>query len=164
MSGIGVFGVGSPFGDDRIGWEAIRAAQELGFAQRHGLQRLEACDRPGTHLLALLQGLDSAIVIDAMHSGAPPGTLRRLDSAELGSLHGTHSTHGFGLAYTLSLGKMLDALPPRLVLYGMEIAATSPQDGLSDAVAQAIPQLLQAIACELAGDLSTNAPACPPSL
>jgi Ni,Fe-hydrogenase maturation factor len=51
----------------------------------------------------------------------------------------------------LSLGKMLDALPPHLVLYGVEISAASPQDGLSDAVAQAIPPLLQAIARELAG-------------
>lgn len=151
MSGVGVFGIGSPFGDDRIGWEAIRAAQALGFAQRHGLQRLQACDRPGTQLLALLQGLDSAIVIDAMHSGAPPGTLRRLDSAELGGLHDTYSTHGFGLAYTLSLGKTLAALPPCLVVYGVEIAAASLQDGLSDCVAQAIPQLLQAIARELGG-------------
>jgi len=151
MSGVGVFGIGSPFGDDRIGWEAIRAAQAQGFAQRHGLQRLQACDRPGTHLLALLQGLDSAIVIDAMHSGAPPGTLRRLDSAELGNLHATSSTHGFGLAYTLSLGKTLDALPPCLVLYGVEISTASLQDGLSDCVAQAIPQLLQAIARELGG-------------
>ena len=76
-------------------------------------------------------GADEVIVVDAVCSGAPPGTIHRLDPlAEPMPAALSHgSTHAFGLAETIELARALDRLPPRLTVYGIEgerfAAATS---------------------------------------
>lgn len=122
--GTVILGIGSPFGDDRIGWaaaEAIRAASWYGALQPR--LRVVALDRPGVGLLAEMAHADQAIVIDAMRTGALPGTVRRLVTDDLDAPAPACSGHDVGVIATLHLGRALDLLPRRLALFGIEITA-----------------------------------------
>ena len=61
-------------------------------------------------------GADAVIVVDAVSSGAPPGTIHRLDplAEPIPAALSQGSTHAFGLAETIELARTLDRLPPRL--------------------------------------------------
>jgi hydrogenase maturation protease len=64
----------------------------------------------GTALLESWKGADTVILIDAVASGAYPGTIHRLDArAQLlpaGFLH--TSSHAFGVAQGVELARALD--------------------------------------------------------
>lgn len=152
MTVVRIIGIGSPSGDDRIGWETIDALRASGLPAHFpaGSISTECCDRPGARLVALLADADPGIVIDAMRSGAPPGTIRRLTAGEVEAAPGLLSSHGFGLAEALALARALGALPPRLIVFGVELAQAHPGAGLSAPVRAAIPGVLERIIGELA--------------
>ena len=76
-----ILGVGSPFGDDRAGWSAaaLLAASPL-VANSAGQIEVRTLDRPGTLLLAEFGKSNGVMLIDAMRSGALPGTILRLEA------------------------------------------------------------------------------------
>jgi hydrogenase maturation protease len=85
-------------------------------------------------------GADVVIVVDAVSSGAPPGTIHRLDplSEPIPAALSQGSTHAFGLAETIELARALDRLPPRLTVYGIEGEAFGAGDELSGPVRAAV--------------------------
>lgn len=110
-------------------------------------------------LLGLWDGADLAVVIDAVRSGAPPGTVRLVElggdgvgepvEAGRGDAHGgsrTTSTHGIGLAGVLRLARSLGRAPRRLVVVGIEGTAFGFGEGLSPAVEAALPGALRCVA------------------
>ena len=115
-------GIGSPFGADRLGWQAVSALQSRLSAAAFPCFsfRFEQSDRPGSGLLNLLRECDVALLFDAMISGAEPGSVRRFAVDELASCSGFLSSHGFGVADALALGRQLQLLPPTLLVYGIE--------------------------------------------
>ncbi len=119
---IRIIGVGSPFGTDRLGWAAIDHLRAEGVEQRRsaGEVLLASEDRPGLGLLVAMRGAELAILIDAMHSGLPFGTVRRLDPSQLIRQAGPISSHDIGVAETLAMGATLGDLPPRLLILGIE--------------------------------------------
>ncbi|MGF1547777.1 MAG: hydrogenase maturation protease [Thiotrichales bacterium] len=137
-----VIGIGSPFGADVLGWrvvEALRARRE--FQARHARDvATELCDRPGSNLLRVLQAYDTAIVVDAMLSGARAGSVRELDLDELPATAPT-SSHGFGLASALHLGRALHQLPVRLIVMGVELAKSDAEFDPSEAVTRILYRL-----------------------
>ena len=64
-------GVGSPNGDDAVAWAVVRRVQErlTGVDCR--------CLHGGQQLLDLLDGQGTLVLIDAVVSGAPSGTIQR---------------------------------------------------------------------------------------
>lgn len=118
-----ILGVGSPFGADRLGWQAVAALERRPLAAEfpHLAIRCEQSDRPGSRLLTLLGQADAAIIIDAMRAGLPEGRVRRFSVAELGAEAGLMSTHGFGVAEALALGRALGGLPEEIVVVGIEM-------------------------------------------
>ena len=85
-------------------------------------------------------GADAVIVIDAVSSGAPPGTIHRLDplSEPIPAGLSQGSTHAFGLAETIELARALDRLPARLLVYGIEGGCFDAGDQLSPPVRAAV--------------------------
>ena len=67
-----------------------------------------------------------AYVVDAISSDAQAGTIVRIDGSRRSGLFSRPavSTHGIGLGETIELGRVLDMLPGRLVIYGVS-AVTS---------------------------------------
>ncbi len=118
---VRIIGIGSPSAGDDAGWRLARALQgaDLGRGFADGTVETVLCGHPGDLLLGPLQGLALAVLIDAMCTGASPGSLRLLEMEDL--VEGPALTsHGFGVARILALGRALGALPPRLILYGIE--------------------------------------------
>lgn len=155
---IRILGIGSPFGDDKLGWEVITALRQS-LQQSSLIQRLPAhqislatCDRPGSRLLELMQGADLVVLIDAVSSDAPVGTLLRLQGEQIETADGLLSSHGFGVASALALAKALNALPARVVLWGVEVGPapeTAADAPMRPEVEQAIPRLVAAVIREI---------------
>ena len=133
-----VVGCGNPAaGDDSAGIEIVRRLSDLGGC---GCE-LRGETGPGVGLLDLLPLADVILFVDAVTSGAVPGTLylTSLPSAELepralSSLSG----HGWGLVETLKLANALGRTVPRLVLLGIEAGTVTQGAPRSAAVEQAI--------------------------
>jgi hydrogenase maturation protease len=122
-----IVGVGSPFGDDTLGWRALDALQGSGWRPPGCRVSYRKADRPGAGLLELFAGRDAAVLLDALVAGGAPGTVRLLDRAEL-LLHGSRaSSHALGVAEVLALGERLGMLPPRLWVIGLVPGGPGPE-------------------------------------
>lgn len=136
-----MIGIGSPYGDDQAGWRVAEYLRQLPEAA--GIEVLIR-DRPGSRLLEDLEYCASAILVDAIHSDAPAGTLHCLTIDSLAEVSSITSSHGFGLVETLSLGEALGILPSRLLIYGVEIEPAQTillEAPLTPAVAAAVQRL-----------------------
>lgn len=140
-----ILGVGSPFGADRLGWQAVAALERQSLAAQfpHLDIRFEQSDRPGSRLLTLLGQADAAIIIDAMCAGLPAGSVRRFAIDELSAESGLMSTHGFGVADALALGQALGGLPGKMVVVGIEM-------GGEEFAAESMAALVELVQGELA--------------
>jgi hydrogenase maturation protease len=105
-----------------------------------------------TTLLAHLQPAHSAWLIDAAQSGAPPGTIHRVDCATTDALppRSTVSSHGFGVAEAIGLARALGTLPPRCIVYAIEAADFTAGAPPTPAVARAAQEVADRILAELA--------------
>jgi hydrogenase maturation protease len=138
-------------GDDAAGLEAVRLWQASYHENTPDVQ-VEFCELPGLDLLNLLTGTTTAILVDAVVSGAVPGTIHRLDRLQLAAfLPGSNSAHGWGVAETLALGSQLDpqSLPEKIILIGIEASQMELGAGLSRGVKNALGDVAQAIQEEI---------------
>jgi hydrogenase maturation protease len=145
-----VIGVGNPDrGDDGVG-PAVLARVEA---------RLPAAARPvcllGDDPAAIMeawQGAPHAVVVDAMLSGAVPGTVRRFDAggSALPVEVGLPSTHALGAGAAIEMARVLGRLPARLTVYGVEAGGFTTGAGLSQAVAAAVPAVAEQVLAEVA--------------
>jgi hydrogenase maturation protease len=143
---VRVLGVGSPFGDDRLGWVAVEALRRSPWlaALPAGALEAEACDRPGAMLLSAWRDAQHVILLDAVRSGAVPGTLFCLQGRELSGA-AAFSTHDFGVAEALTLARSLGEHTAHILLLGIEADPACRGDQLSPAVASAMPLLLERV-------------------
>lgn len=149
MTPTRVIGLGSPSGDDRIGWLAVRRLRRAAGPQPpHGLDFI-VLDRPGTRLLEAMRGADAVVLADAVRSGAAPGTLHRLDAAALMRSRQALSSHDLGVAAAVALAEALGELPAALVLIGIEIGDGGTSRRLGTAVARQLPAMVDALRAEL---------------
>jgi hydrogenase maturation protease len=98
---------------------------------------------------------EAVFVIDAVRSGAPPGTLHRFTLGDLPSATfrpaGTHAltlTEVIGIARALSTDTC-PRLPARLVCYGIEAATLTPGVPMSAPVAAAVEPVAAALLHEI---------------
>lgn len=149
MKKIGVFGIGSPFGDDQLGWDLIEMLQRCNEIQRYLTKYLQIkiCDRPGARLLNDWAECNTVFLIDAVITNQLPGMVIRLEDAAIENNYQNLSTHGFGLSHTLSLGKALGNLPTKIILYGINIGTHTLLEAtvLSHSKEKLLEQLLNEI-------------------
>lgn len=148
-----VVGLGSPDrGDDAVG----RAVARSVAAQ---LPEVAVVDHEDpTSLLDLWTGHDPVVVVDAVRSGAEPGTLHWLETGATGApvsdgawAHTGHGgTHAVGLAEMVELGRALRRLPSRLVVVGIEAESFDHGAPLTARVARAVPEAVARVTHELA--------------
>lgn len=147
-----VVGLGSPDrGDDAVGAAVAQRLADL------GLRDVEVVTREDpTQLVQLWAGRAAALVIDAVMSGQPPGTLHIREVGDAGEPLPTHAfmaagrggSHAFGLAGAVELARTLGTLPRHVTVVGVEartfeFGPMSPeiQEGLEAAVAAAADEL-----------------------
>lgn len=142
-------------GDDEIGLEVVRRWSEEKAGRRSGEEiQTILLDSPGINLLGFIAGLDAAILVAAIQSGAPLGSIQVIQDPQITALEGlSRKGGGRGAAETLSLGQQLapEELPKKLTLIGIEGAAFGLGEGLSPAVQAAIPDALTAVEKALKG-------------
>jgi hydrogenase maturation protease len=149
-----VIGIGNRLrGDDGASWEVLQRLRDRAAAV--GVDVGQQLCEP-TDLLGAWEGRDAVVILDTTCSGKPPGTISRFDviSGPLPAQpHRAGSTHALGLHEAIELGRALDRLPRRMIVFGVEGRAFGAGNALSDEVAAAIGPLVDAVLGE-AGDLA----------
>jgi len=104
--------------DDGAGPHVINILKEMKPA-------LNAFDltMPSIDIIELIKGYDKAIIIDAVKTGAEPGTIFNVNISQEDDQPIVYSSHGVDLFTTLKLGEELygDELPDEIIVYGIEI-------------------------------------------
>lgn len=136
-----IIGIGNEYrSDDAVGLVVARAIQ----ANRLPHTAILEATGDGTALLEAWKEQEAVILIDAVTSGAPAGTIYQLDaqseplSPDLFAL----STHAFGVAQAIELARILGNLPARLVVFGIEGEHFVAGQGLSPEVERATRQAI----------------------
>ncbi len=143
-----VIGVGNDLrGDDGAGLELARrlAGRQSASAVAVAAHRGEAVS-----MIELWRGAPAVIIVDAMRSGAPPGTILRLDasSAPIAWPRRSSSSHAIGPAEAIELSRALGTLPARVIVYGIEGAEFEAGAALSGPVARSLDRLGDAVRTE----------------
>jgi len=147
-----VLGLGNSLrADDGAGPAAVASLSMLDIPQQVDL--LDG-GTAGLDTLLLFDGYRRVIIIDAAEMGLPPGQWRRFtpDTAVLAQNENAFAgtLHSAGLAEALALAKALRALPPELIIYGIQPQQLTWREGLSAEIEAALPGLVQAVRDELA--------------
>jgi hydrogenase maturation protease len=105
----------------------------------------------GASLMGLWSGYSNVILIDAVCSGAAPGTVYRLDASadKIPARFFHYSTHEFGLAEAVEMARVLNQLPPTLVVFGVEGTRFDLGEPLSREVKDQIDAVVDSILSEL---------------
>jgi hydrogenase maturation protease len=101
------------------------------------------------------------IVVDAVVSGGSPGAIYRFNAHGAGvpvELSRSPSSHGWGVAEALTLGQVLQELPPWLIIYGIEGQNFGPGQEVSQEVAAVIPEAARRIRREIQAWLGREPP------
>jgi len=132
-----IIGVGNEDrGDDAAGIEVVRRL-------RSG-RVVEVSDCSG--LLDTWEGEESVVVVDAMRSGQSPGSVMKFDGhAQAFPTKAFPSSHSFGVAEALELGRILGRLPSHVTVYGIEAVNLRPGDAMSNEVAQGVSEVIDLI-------------------
>jgi hydrogenase maturation protease len=158
MSELHVLGIGSPFGDDQLGWEVVKLLQQRPTLHRYIPEQLHIayCDRPGMYLLELMRSAQTVFLIDAVKTGAPLGTLHYFQNEEIEGMDSTLSSHAFGISAAMKMGATLQTLPQGVILYGVEIGDVQFQFALSEPIKQAIEALSMRVESDILSILDDN--------
>ncbi|MEK7324858.1 MAG: hydrogenase maturation protease [Chloroflexota bacterium] len=153
-----IIGLGNPIlGDDGVGWrvaEEVKRGLEIGELETKSpiLQSLIDVDcfsLGGLSLMERMIGYDRAILIDAVTTGQPPGTVYRFQLEDLPEVSCAHTTaaHDTSLQNALKLGRRMGAkLPSSVAVVGVEAERLYDfGEKLTPAVEAAVPQAVRAV-------------------
>ena len=114
-----VIGIGNRYrSDDAVG---LIVADKIRKKHLPNVSVLEHSGE-GASLIEAWGGFKTVILIDAVSSGAPPGTIHHLDviveTVPTKFFH--YSSHAFSVAEAIELARATKALPPSVMIYGIE--------------------------------------------
>ena|ERR1039458_2060237 len=136
-----VLGLGNTLlGDDGLGPALI---EQLLEEKERWEDRIEFLDggTQGLALLGHLSGREAIIIVDALATGAPPGTTTILNVSEVFQMGANRAdtSHEGNAGELLAVAKVLDELPDRVFVVGVEPQNVATGYGLSEPVRRALP-------------------------
>jgi len=142
-----IAGVGSPIlGDDGVG---VRLAELLASRPLPPGTDVRVIGTAGLALLDFAAGYDRLLVLDAIVTGAAPGTVHVLTGDEVAkALHLGAVGHDADLPTALALGRRLHqaTLPEEVAVVAVEVACTDEfSEALTPAVEAALPAAAAAV-------------------
>jgi len=142
-----VLGLGNPLvSDDSVGLRVAAALKPL-LADRPDVEVSED-HWGGLRLMERMIGFDRAIIIDAICTGAAPGTLHQLTTGDIATQRSA-SAHDVNLPTALAFGRQAGVNLPsdeRVFLVGIEAAdILTFSEELTPAVEAAIPQAVEVV-------------------
>lgn len=123
--------------DDAVGLHVAERLKECQLPEE--IKVIEA-GTPGLNLIDLFEGAEQVIIVDAVISGADPGTVHVFDGSKLPPRDLLPlCLHGFNVIDAISLAESLGQLPGELRIVGIEILTEEAYyEGLSPQVAAAV--------------------------
>lgn len=115
---ITIVGVGNEFrGDDAVG---LMVLQQLKGNLPAGARTIELTGDQ-SYLLELMRSTDAMIIVDAVQSSAPAGTIFRVDAGQGPAPKEflSFSTHSFDSVNAVELARALGSLPGIMLIYGI---------------------------------------------
>ena len=116
-------------------------------------ESVEVLEREGepTGLIETWADAGALWLVDAVSSGAEPGTVHRVDAShgDLPERFSGGSTHHFGLAETVAMARALRRLPDRVVVFGIEGEQFELGDELTPRVQSAVAEVVRAVIAEV---------------
>ncbi|MBL8660942.1 MAG: HyaD/HybD family hydrogenase maturation endopeptidase [Rhodospirillales bacterium] len=104
----------------------------------------------GMDLLDQIAARVHLIVVDAVKTGRPPGSVVRLTGEEVPAFFQSRiSPHQLGLSDVLAVLRLMDCAPERVTVIGVEPVCLDLGLALSPAVAACLPEVLALIRAEL---------------
>jgi hydrogenase maturation protease len=143
-----VIGIGNEYRrDDAAGLIVVRRLSESSVGDFTVLEHTG----DGAALMEAWKDAETVIVVDAVRSGAEPGTVHRFDSSlqpfPASTFRG--STHTFSLVEAVELSRTLSQLPPHFIVYGIEGRDFEAGSGLSTEVEKAVPDVADRVLHEV---------------
>lgn len=133
--------------DEGVGIHAVRKLWEMS-----GLpQDLEIVDggTAGLNLLYYLEGVDRLVIIDAVETGGPPGTIVRLAGDKIPAYMALKiSPHEITLPDFLAAAKLRDLYPKEVIVWGMQPQSLDVGVELSPALAEMLDSLVNHVVGE----------------
>ena len=145
-----IAGMGSPYRRDDAAGLHVAEGAFAACARRRDVDDVGPMEDP-FDLLGQWDGAALAIVIDAVRTGAPPGTVHVVDvqprSGGRVEVPGRPalSTHGIGLSGVLSLAVVTGTAPQRVTVVGIEGEDFGRGEGMSAAVTAAVPEAVRTV-------------------
>jgi len=137
-----LLGIGHPYRhDDAVGLHVAQSIQQQG----HSHVQVKECTPDGTELMTLWSDANYVLVVDAVQSGYPAGTIHRFlaHRDDIPAHLFQTSTHHWGIAEAIEMSKVLDQMPDFLMIYGIEGGNFEPGEGISSEVDQAKTLILK---------------------
>ena len=133
-----VIGIGADDrGDDAAGIDVAKSLKNVDAV---------TCLGGSIDVIDLWEGWSDVVIVDAMKSGAEPGTVKRFDG-----LHDRLptssfvSTHALATGEAIELARVLDRLPPKLTVIGIEADRVDLGAPMSPEVKEAVEQVVAEI-------------------
>ncbi|MHB8835705.1 MAG: HyaD/HybD family hydrogenase maturation endopeptidase [Candidatus Methylomirabilia bacterium] len=144
-----VLGIGNVLlQDEGVGIHAIGELQRR-FTFDDDVEFLDG-GTAGVELLRYLDGKDRILIVDAVAAGHPPGTVFRVESADVPRMfHRRISPHQIGLSDVLATALISDSLPAEMVLFGMEPQTMTTGLALTATAEASLAKLVDSVADEL---------------
>jgi hydrogenase maturation protease len=137
-----VIGIGPSLrGDDSAGPMAVARWHGRSTLKNRPSVEVVCLEAPGLGLLDIMDGARKAVLVDAVRSGAPPGSLHCVSAEALAAFTSdSRSAHGWGVGETLALARLVcpERLPEDLTIVGIEIESLNSGQELSPAVASSL--------------------------
>ncbi len=132
------------YGDDGVGNAVLHALEQI--SEMKDVKLINgATDALG--LINHFSETDHVIIVDAAQMGENPGTVRVFSKEEVKlKIKMDHlSVHGISLAETFDIAQVVDSLPEKITIIGIEPKNIGISQNLSDVVTQSIPEVVSNI-------------------
>ena len=146
-----IIGIGNRYrGDDAFG---CLVAGEIAGRLPPGAKAMEHDGEPAG-LMECWQQAGRVILVDAVSSGAEPGTILRFDLAEksLPEAVNLYSTHAFGVPQAVEMARALGNLPPEISFIGVE----GENFGAGEALSHPLLRVKDAVISEILNTISAK--------
>jgi hydrogenase maturation protease len=139
-----VVGIGNEYrSDDGIGLIVARQIRERNIPSI----TIKEESGEGAALMEAWQGFQNVLLVDAVSSGTTPGAIFRIDATTetVPTKFFHYSTHAFSVSEAIELARVMNVLPPKLVVYGIEGKDFAAGTTISLLVQQAAHKIIEQI-------------------
>jgi hydrogenase maturation protease len=157
---VTVIAIGNPYRrDDGVGAAVLAAlGRQLGPEPR---VRLAELDGEPVRMMQAWEGSSTVWIVDATSSDRPSGSVHEVDARRLGdgesTWGGVGGGHALGLREAIEFATALDRLPAEIRVIGIEGETFDHGDGLTPAVADAVPVAAARLVASIRTSLATTA-------